>query len=46
MMKYFFRNGIAAIITEWLKNNCSEPIDSIVKVIDAHQSCLQNKKTI
>ncbi len=42
----FFRNGIAAIITEWLKNNCSEPIDSIVKVIDAHQNCLKNKKTI
>lgn len=38
----FFRNGIAAIITEWLKNNCSEPIDNVVKVIDAHQNCLQN----
>ena len=42
----FFRNGIVAIISEWLKNNCSEPINNIVKVIDAHQNCLKNKKTI
>lgn len=34
--KIFFRNGIVAVIDEWLKNDCLEPVDDLVKVIQTH----------
>ena len=35
-MKYycsFYVNGVSAIIIEWVRNNCNDSIDKIVKVI-------------
>lgn len=37
----FFRNGIVAVIDEWLKTDCAAPVAEIVEVIDAHHHCLE-----
>lgn len=29
----FYVNGLSAIVTEWLKNNCREPIEEITKIM-------------
>ena len=36
----FYINGLMAIITEWLKNNCTDPIEHIAAVI---QLCVQRR---
>ncbi len=43
-MMVFYINGLMAIITEWLKNNCSDPIEQMITVM---QKCVmgnQNKR--
>lgn len=52
----FFRSGIVAVIGEWLNDNCEEPVEKIVCVIEAHLNCMnainaeteikEHKKTI
>lgn len=36
----FYINGLMAIITEWLKNDCGEPIENIIKIM---QQCVTAK---
>ena len=39
----FYIHGIMAIITEWLKNDCIDPIEQIIAVI---QKCVMDHQDI
>lgn len=43
-MMAFYIHGLMAIITEWLKNNCSDPIEQIITVIQECVMDQQNKR--
>lgn len=40
-MKSFYINGLMAVISEWLKNDCKDSVEHIVTVI---QTCIANHK--